>query len=123
MPRSTPTSESTAIGIRVQQERTRMGLTREQLAEMMDMSVWYITDIERGRSGLSIPGLIQLCEIFGCSADYLLFGRLDSLSLSARVNQLPPELRKLVDDILAKQMEIIEASQGLGQEEAANTKV
>lgn len=46
MPRSTPTSESTAIGIRVQQERTRMGLTREQLAEMMDMSVWYITDIE-----------------------------------------------------------------------------
>lgn len=123
MPRSTPTSESTAIGIRVQQERTRMGLTREQLAEMMDMSVWYITDIERGRSGLSVPGLIQLCEIFGCSADYLLFGRLDSLSLSARVNQLPPELRKLVDDILAKQMEIIEASQGLGQEEAANTKV
>ena len=65
MPRSTPTSESTAIGVRVQQERTRMGLTREQLAEMMDMSVWYITDIERGRSGLSVPGLIQLCEILG----------------------------------------------------------
>ena len=93
-----------------------MGLTREQLAEMMDMSVWYITDIERGRSGLSILGLIQLCEIFGCSADYLLFGRLDSLSLSARVNQLPPELRKLVDDILAKQMEIIETAQSLEED-------
>ena len=116
MPRSTPTSESTAIGIRVQQERTCMGLTREQLAEMMDMSVWYITDIERGRSGLSILGLIELCEIFGCSADYLLFGRLDSLSLSARVNQLPPELRKLVDDILAKQMEIIETAQSLEED-------
>ena len=116
MPRSTPTSESTAIGVRVQQERTRMGLTREQLAEMMDMSVWYITDIERGRSGLSVPGLIQLCEIFGCSADYLLFGRLDSLSLAARVDQLPPELRKLVDDMLAKQMEIIEAARDLEKE-------
>lgn len=90
-----------------------MGLTREQLAERMDMSVWYITDIERGRSGLSVPGLIQLCEIFGCSADYLLFGRLDSLSLAARVDQLPAELRKLVDDMLAKQMEIIEAAGNL----------
>ena len=92
-----------------------MGLTREQLAERMDMSVWYITDIERGRSGLSVPGLIQLCEIFGCSSDYLLFGRLDSLSLAARVDQLPPELRKLMDDMLAKQMEIIEAARDLGK--------
>lgn len=99
-----------------------MGLTREQLAEMMDMSVWYITDIERGRSGLSVPGLIQLCEIFGCSADYLLFGRLDSLSLAARVDQLPPELKKLVDDMLAKQMEIIEAARDLEKSELHGRK-
>ena len=36
--------------------------------------------------------------------------------MAARVDQLPPELKKLVDDMLAKQMEIIEAARALEKE-------
>lgn len=111
MPRSQATEQSIAIGDRVQRERRRIKYSREMLAERMDVSPGYIADVERGRAGLSVPGLIRLCQIFHCSADYLLFGRMDATTINARINDLTPELIAMIDDIVTKQLEIIDAAQ------------
>lgn len=63
-----------AIGERVRQEREKAGWTRDKLAELLDCSTSYISELERGNTGLSITMLQQLCETVGVSADTLIWG-------------------------------------------------
>ena len=51
-----------------------MGYTRERFAEKLDVSVSYLAELERGRTGISVKMLIRVCNILGLSADYVLFG-------------------------------------------------
>lgn len=108
MPRIKATPESIGIGNRIRKERESISLTREKMAEMLDITPGYIADLERGEARLSVSGLINLCNLFHCSADFLLFGRTDSFTMSARIDSLPVELREQVEELIAKQLTIIE---------------
>lgn len=116
MPRIKATPESAAMGIRIRGERERLALTREKMAEVLDITPGYIADLERGEARLSVQGLINLCGVFHCSADYLLFGRTDSLSMAARIDALPPALRIHIEELIAKQLAIIQCAEALGRE-------
>ena len=61
------------MGERVKAARERAKLTQEQLAECIDVSPQYISDLERGVVGFSIPTLKKLCVSLNVSADRLLF--------------------------------------------------
>ena len=49
------------IGSRVKTARETMRYTQENLAERIDVSVQYISDLERGVVGASLPTIIKLC--------------------------------------------------------------
>lgn len=116
MPRIKATPESVGIGARIRDERERLGLTREKMAEVLDITPGYIADLERGEARLSVQGLINLCQLFHCSSDYLLFGRTDSLSMAARIDALPPVLRHHIEELIARQLTIIQCAEGLGRD-------
>ena len=59
---------------RIRKARESMGYTRERFAEKLDVSVSYLAELERGRTGISVKMLIRVCNILGLSADYVLFG-------------------------------------------------
>lgn len=63
------------IGKRIKKARESRGLTQERLAEEIDTSIQYISDLERGVVGTSTPTLINICRILDASADYILFGK------------------------------------------------
>lgn len=63
------------IGSRIRTAREKAGYTQERFAELIDVSVQYTSDLERGVVGTSIPTLIRICEALHVSSDYLLFGR------------------------------------------------
>ena len=109
LPRMKATSESIGIGNRIRKEREMLSLTREQMAEKLNITPGYIADLERGEARLSISGLINLCHLFHCSSDYVLFGRTDSFTISARMDALPIELREQMEELIAKQLNIIES--------------
>lgn len=111
MPRLQPTDLTIAIGMRIEKERLRRNMTREQLAEKIDVTTGFISDLERGRSNLSMARLIGICRVFSCSADFILFGEVSASTISARLNALPLPLREMVDRLVAEQIEIIEAAQ------------
>ena len=60
--------------IRIRRAREEMGYTRERFAEKLDVSVSYLAELERGRTGISVKMLIKVCNVLGLSADYILFG-------------------------------------------------
>ena len=42
---------------------------------MLDVSPKHISHTECGTSSLSLKNLVQFCEIFHCSLDYIVFGK------------------------------------------------
>lgn len=63
-----------AIGNRIKAERKHLGITQEQLAEMVDVTTHYIYEIERGMKSMSIETLINLSQVLELSLDYIIFG-------------------------------------------------
>lgn len=110
MPRIKSTPESIGIGNRIRKERESLSMTREKMAEILNITPGYIADLERGEARLSVSGLVNLCDLFHCSSDYILFGRTDSFTMSARIDRLPKELRRQIDELIEKQLMIIEAA-------------
>ena len=66
---------NTQIGIQVRAARDKAGLTQEALAEKLDCTAQYISDLERGVTGISIPMLKTLCLRLGISSDSILFAK------------------------------------------------
>ena len=62
------------LGERIQKSRVSAKLTQAELAEKIDVSPQYISDLERSVVGASLNTLIGICKVLSVSSDYLLFG-------------------------------------------------
>lgn len=91
------------IGMRVKSARKKARYTQEQLAELLNVSAQYISGIERGIVGLSIPILIKICELLQISCDKLLLGEdksINSTVIVSKIRHLPVEHIKNVENLL-----------------------
>ena len=65
------------IGARIRKQREYMDFTREQFAELLDVTPKFCSDIELGVKGMSVPTLCKISKILRLSTDYILFGKAD----------------------------------------------
>lgn len=81
-----------------------MGYTREQFAELLDVSVSYMAEVERGRTGVSVKMLMKICRVLGLSADYVLFGeeRSADSELTSKISRIDEKYLPLVDCMLTE---------------------
>lgn len=68
-----------AVGRRIRTMREARGMSRETLAEIVDISPQFIADIEYGNKGMSIRTLFFLKQALGVTSDYILAGNLYSV--------------------------------------------
>ena len=66
------------IGARIRARRESLGMTREDLGRMLDVTGKFVADIEYGEKGVSIKTLYKLKQILGVSTDYILDGIADN---------------------------------------------
>ncbi len=92
----------TIIGERLKKARTDKKMTQERLAEKLDVSIAFLSRIERGNSHVNLKRLSQICEILGVSEGYILN---DASSNSENyltsefndiLNSVSPEKQKLI---------------------------
>lgn len=62
------------IGEQIKAARERAKMTQESLAERIDVSPQYVSDLERGVVGVSISTLKKICISLRVSSDQILFG-------------------------------------------------
>lgn len=62
------------IGARIKAERNNMRLSQAQLAELVDLSVKYLSQVERGVRHLSLDSIAKIAVALNASVDLLLFG-------------------------------------------------
>ena len=107
------------IGMRVKQAREMAGLTQERLAELLDVTAQYISGVERGAVGLSVPILLQICSVLLVSSDFILLGEMnvaDTSSITTRLSRLPAEHIRNVEEIINRYMEGIAITKSKGKE-------
>lgn len=88
------------IGKRIQNRRKQRGYTQEQLADMMNVSIQMISNLERGIKAIRIDNLINLSAILEISTDYILTGKEtadDIGALSTSIAQLTEKNRKMIE--------------------------
>lgn len=89
---------------RIRKAREEQGYTRERFAEKLDVSVSYLAELERGRTGISVKMLTKICKLLGLSADYVLFGAErsdDSLRLDA-IHRIDSKYLPLLDSVITE---------------------
>lgn len=102
------------IGEQVKQAREAARMTQEQLAECIDVSPQYISDLERGVVGISIPTLKRLCEKLSVSSDRILFGctqEHDFTPVAARCNLLSKHQFTLLVEIVDRFIQAVTANE------------
>ena len=93
------------IGERLKKARTDKGLTQEQLAEEIDVSVAFLSRVERGKTRLNLNRLNQICGILDITEGDILTGSGSnteyylSEEFSVLLKNCPPDKLKLIYDI------------------------
>lgn len=96
--------------MRIRRAREKLGYTREQFAEKLEVSVSYLAELERGRTGISVKLLTKVCQVLGLSADYVLFGEerdSDALLLD-KIHRIDEKYLPLLDKVIAELLAIKE---------------
>lgn len=68
------------IGQRIKSTRIHHKLTQAQLAEALNISVNFLSEVENGKKGLSQETICKICNYFDITADYILFGKEERLT-------------------------------------------
>ena len=67
-----------ALGKRIREERLKLNLTQEKLAEDVELSTAYIGQIERGERHITLENLILIVNRLNITVDYIL---MDSVNM------------------------------------------
>ena len=90
------------IGERLKKARTERGLTQEKLAEKMDVSIAFLSRIERGSSHISLKRLSQVCDILGITEGSILNG-----SSNNSETYLTSEFDELLKNVSSEKQKLI----------------
>ena len=95
-----------ALGQRIREVRIMRGLTQHTLAQLADIGIMYLGEIERGIKMPSLNVFIKLVDALDISADYILRNEINSGmeyicdDIAQRLKPLTPHQRKTAVDIL-----------------------
>lgn len=96
---------------RIRELRLAANMQQADLARAINVQRAAVSHYETGKRQLDPETICALCDLFGCTADYLLgrsgtplpvISEADAELLRIYHNELPPDVRSIVDDILDK---------------------
>lgn len=90
------------IGSRIKQARLAKNMTQEDLADQIDISVAFLSRVERGNSHINLKRLNQICGLLDVSEGYLLNG-----ASSSSENYLDKEFTDLIKSVSPEKQKLI----------------
>ena len=93
------------IGERIKNAREQRKITQEKLAERVEVSPQYISDLERGVVGVSVSTLKNICLALDVTSDSLLFDVVQDSEISVLVEccrRLNKKQFSVVEDIIRR---------------------
>ena len=105
------------VGARVWNCRTRLGMSREQLAERLGITAQYVSDIEQGKKCMSMSIFVEASQVLGVGLDYLAHGDLPEDPAVDRLERHLRQLSPLDRELAAHMLQLaLEAARAMGPE-------
>lgn len=98
------------IGQEIKQAREKAKMTQEEFAEAVDVSVQYVSNLERGIVGVSLATFKRICTVLSVSSDRILFGSENTASFSVISEKCKPlnnEQMELLSQIVDRYVKAI----------------
>lgn len=89
------------VGQRIWKARESRKMSREKLAELINISPVFLACVEYGQKGVSLTTLQKLCETLQISADYLLLGKESTTEHRTEAQELVEALDPKYQDVTA----------------------
>ena len=89
-------------GMRIAKLRVEIGMTQQQMADRLHISLDYYRALENGRRSASLELLVAMSPTFEVSLDYLILGRMknsDSQRIQKELERAMALLTRLKDSI------------------------
>lgn len=99
------------IGSRIKATRKGAGKTQEWLAEQIDVSVGYISQLERGITKISLETLAEICSVLNGDMAYLVSGSAKKQNeylkdeISQKISLLSERDKRLVMNLIESMIE------------------
>ena len=90
------------IGSRIKEARISKNLTQEELADQIDISVAFLSRVERGNSHINLKRLNQICGLLDVSEGYILNGASNNSK-----NYLEHEFAEFLKKVSPKKQKLI----------------
>ena len=88
------------FAIRLQTLRKAQGMTQEELAEALNISLEYLSKMERGKRKPSIDLIVAMACYFHVSTDYLLMGKdYDKVDSRTKLLDVVAQLAKIAKSL------------------------
>lgn len=91
--------DNQSLGNRIRLQREKLQMTREELAEKIEMSSHHLGHVERGDRSVSLSNLVKISVALNMSLDYLIFGHLEDNTM---------QIVKLINNLSKSQLDAIE---------------
>ncbi|MBQ7363167.1 MAG: helix-turn-helix transcriptional regulator [Clostridia bacterium] len=94
------------IGARIKEQRKKYGITQEVLAEMLEVSIGYVSQVERGLTKISLDLLSEISTVLNCDVASLISesainnDNYIETELVNEIKQLDSKKRKMVLDFI-----------------------
>ncbi|MCR4687755.1 MAG: helix-turn-helix domain-containing protein [Lachnospiraceae bacterium] len=95
------------FGERIKQYRIKLGLTQNQVAEQMDVTPGYISNVENGRTAMSLRFLIYYAKLMNVTLDSLVGDLEPEYQSTSLDNALIAEISKMSKNEKEKLLETL----------------
>ncbi len=95
--------ELKSIGKKIREQRQIKHLSQEKLAELIDVTPSYISNIESGNRVASLPTMLEIAKVLDISLDYLLLEDITNNYNKINVDKVLIEFKNILEQLNDKQ--------------------
>ena len=96
--------EVKSIGKKIKDQRIRKKFSQEKLAELVDVTPSYISNLESGNRVASLPTMLDIVNVLDLSFDYLMLDDLMLNSSEIKIDKNLIEFRNILEELDDKEI-------------------
>lgn len=96
--------ELQSIGKKIKDKRQQKNISQEKLAELVDVTPSYISNIESGNRVASLPTMLEIVKVLDLSLDYLLLENVTDNSDNIETDKFLIEFKNILEQLNDKKV-------------------
>lgn len=92
------------IGKKIKDQRIRKNISQEKLAELIDVTPSYISNLESGNRIASLPTMLDIVNVLDLSFDFLMLDDMTANSKEIKIDKNLAEFKNILEELEDKQL-------------------